>query len=63
MARNWGRTSRQCLICDKVGPRVMYRHGWAHRRCIDEREKALRAKRPDDTTRTRSAVDDGEIGR
>lgn len=30
----WGQKSRHCLFCGKVGPRVQYNAGWAHRRCI-----------------------------
>ncbi len=34
----WGHQSRECLICGKVGPRVLYRGHYAHRRCITQRE-------------------------
>lgn len=30
----WGRVSRHCKYCGKVGPRVQVLGGWAHRRCI-----------------------------
>lgn len=44
--RPWGHVSRSCLYCGTPGPRVQVLGGYAHRRCINEKEAAKKVKRP-----------------
>ena len=45
---SWGHTSRRCLRCSGVGPRVPHGAGYIHAYCrTDEEKKAERKKHHD----------------
>lgn len=35
----WGRESRHCVHCGKVGPRIHLGLGWSHKYCLTKEDK------------------------
>ena len=49
---SWGHTSRHCVRCGEVGPRINDQPGvlgWVHMYCLTDSEKAARRKAQRDT--------------